>query len=68
MANPWMRKNPWLSMWMSAANQTMGAAQGTAKAAARRQVAGVQSEAVRQVMDFWAPASAPAKRRKARRR
>lgn len=72
MANPWMRKNPFLSMWLSAANQSIGAARGTAQAAAKRQVAGAQSEAVRQMMAFWTPSltlpGTPAKSRKPRRR
>ena len=68
MANPWMKKNPLLSMWLSAANQSLGAANGAAQAAARRQVATAQSDAMRQIMDFWGASAGLAKPRKSRRR
>jgi hypothetical protein len=68
MANPWTKKNPFLSMWLSAANQSLGAARGTAQAAARRQVTTAQNDAVRQVMDFWGASAGLTKPRKSRRR
>jgi hypothetical protein len=37
MRNPWVKKNPFLSMWMSGMNTVLGAARGHASAAARRQ-------------------------------
>jgi hypothetical protein len=67
MANPWTKKNPLLSMWLSAANQSLGTARGTAQAAARRQVATAQTDAMRQIMDFWG-ASAGLTKPKSRRR
>ncbi|MEJ8834827.1 hypothetical protein [Ramlibacter sp. AN1133] len=57
-----------MSMWLSAANQTAGTARATAAAAAKRQVASAQADAMRQFLDFWAPLSAaPRTRKKARR-
>ena len=53
MRNPWTTKNPFMSAWLSAANRTMGSARGQATAAAQRQVAAVQAEAAKQVVDFW---------------
>lgn len=67
MRNPWTSKNPFMSMWLSAANKTAGSARATATAAAKRQVATAQADATRQFLDFWAPKAAPAARKKARR-
>jgi hypothetical protein len=39
MANPWTKKNPFLSIWLSAANAWAGAARGAMTAAAKRQMA-----------------------------
>ncbi len=36
MANPWTKKNPLMSMWLSAANAWAGAARGLAAAARKR--------------------------------
>jgi hypothetical protein len=37
MANPWTKKNPLMSMWLSAANTWAGAARGLAAAEMGRQ-------------------------------
>jgi hypothetical protein len=55
MANPWTKKNPLLSLWLSAANTWAGAARGAMTAAARREVARATK----------APSRPRAKRRKA---
>jgi hypothetical protein len=68
MRNPWISKNPFMSMWLSAANRSAGVARGKATAAAKREIATAQADAMRQFMDFWAPpAAAPRPRKKARR-
>ena len=68
MRNPWTTKNPFMSMWLSAANRTANTARGQATAAAKRQVATAQADAMKQFLDFWSPQSPkPAPRRKARR-
>lgn len=58
MRNPWLKKNPFLSMWLSSANAVAGSARGRATAAARRAT-----------VAFWAEALNPpkAKKRKPRR-
>ena len=74
MKNPWTKKNPFMSMWLSGANAAMGSARGQATAAVKREANKAMSTAATagtaQVMDFWAQAlkapSAPRKRRKAR--
>jgi hypothetical protein len=79
MSNPWTKKNPLMSMWLSAANRSLGSARGQVTRAARRQVGAAQAEAARQVVDFWTGkpvklaakpvkrAAKPAARRKTRR-
>jgi hypothetical protein len=68
MSNPWTKKNPFMSMWLSAANRTAGAARGQATSAAKRGVAAAQADATRQILDFWAgKPSQPAARKKSRR-
>jgi hypothetical protein len=39
MSNPWLKKNPCLSMWLSAANAVVGTAQGHARKSAKKQAA-----------------------------
>ncbi|MGM9488166.1 hypothetical protein [Ideonella sp. YS5] len=53
-----------MSVWLSSANKVMGSARGQATAAAKRQVATMQSEAARQVIDFWSGKAAPKPSRK----
>ena len=36
MANPWMKKNPLMSLWLSAANRVAGSVRGQVAAQARR--------------------------------
>jgi hypothetical protein len=68
MRNPWTTKNPFMSMWLSAANRAAGTARGQATAAAKRNVATAQAEAARQMLDFWSGKTGkPAARRKTRR-
>jgi hypothetical protein len=72
MKNPWLKKNPFLSMWMSGANSMLGAARGTATAQARRHAASMMSEGTQQMLRFWtgalAPPSASAKRKRRKSR
>ena len=66
MRNPFATKNPFMSVWLSSANKVMGSARGQAPAAAKRQVAAVQAEAAKQVVDFWsakAPSTSSRKKR-----
>ena len=68
MRNPFAAKNPFVSVWLSSANRLMGSARGQATAAAKRQVASVQAEAAKQVVDFWSGKTAPPAARKKRSR
>jgi hypothetical protein len=68
MKNPWLKKNPFLSMWLSGANAVFGAARGSATAAARRQSKALMDHGARQIVDFWTGglASKPTRRKKRR--
>ncbi|BAN26429.1 putative uncharacterized protein [Caballeronia insecticola] len=52
-----MKKNPFLSMWLSGANAVVGSTRGRATAQAKRQVS-----------NFWSAALAPSKPKKRRAR
>ena len=69
MGNPWTKKNPFMSMWLSSANSAMGSARAQATAATKRQVAAAQADAAKQIVDFWSgKAVSPATRKKKARR
>jgi len=68
MKNPWGKKNPFLSMWLSGANAVAGAARSRATAEAKRQASSAMTRGAKQMVDAWTGAltgkSAPRKRRK----
>jgi hypothetical protein len=45
MRNPWLKKNPFMSMWLSEANRIAGTMRGQATAHARRQVSAAVTKA-----------------------
>jgi hypothetical protein len=53
MNNPWMKKNPLMSMWMSGANAVLGSARGRATAGSMRQATAMTTNAAAQTMRFW---------------
>jgi len=65
VSNPWTKKNPLMSMWLSSANRVVGAARAQATGAAKRQAAATQADAMKQIVDFWSGKSSkpPAKKR-----
>ena len=68
MSNPWAKKNPFMSMWLTAANSSAGRARGQATAAAKRQLAAAQADATEQFLELWfGKPKKQASRRKARR-
>jgi hypothetical protein len=65
MKNPWMKKNPLMSILMSGANAVLGSARSYAAAQAKRQTAAIMLEGHRQMMRFWTAAlTAPLSRKK----
>ena len=59
MSNPWLKRNPFLSLWLSGANKVMGSARGQINAALKREAskagAPMTEAATRQVTGFWTP-------------
>lgn len=71
MKNPWVSRNPFLSMWLSGVNSVLGAARGHAMNHARRQQTAVMNEASRAMLQFWlgsARPGAPVRKRRSKRR
>jgi hypothetical protein len=69
MANPWLKKNPFMSMWLSGAHSVANTARGQIAAEARRQSSAAMNTAARDVFAVWADAMtgvSAAKRRKRR--
>jgi hypothetical protein len=63
MANPWLKKNPLMSMWLSAANNAAGRARSAAAAEARRQQAALTKQTIRFWTRAWQAAVKPRRRR-----
>ena len=72
MKNPWLKKNPLMSLWLSGAHKVAGAVRGQAAAAVKREATRATEDAVaegtRQVLDFWGGAPGGASKPKARKR
>jgi hypothetical protein len=69
VSNPFLKKNPFMSLWLSGANSLAGSMRGHAAAQARRQATTAMTKATQDMFDLWAAALAPAPaRRKPRRR
>lgn len=62
MANPWTKKNPFLSLWLSGANAVTSRARGHAAAEAKRQQATLTKQASRFWTDAWLAAVKPKRR------
>ena len=69
MANPWTKKNPLLSMWLSGAHAVAGRARSAGAAEAKRQQTSLIKEATRFWGGTWLAGSKPkAKKAKPKRR
>jgi len=55
MRNPWMSRNPWLSLWLSGANTMAAAARAQAQSNAHR----MMSESVALALRAWSRALVP---------
>jgi hypothetical protein len=71
MTNPWLKKNPYMSMWLSGANAVAGSMRGHAAAQVKRHTATTVNAATQEIFKAWSGAllmQPPAvKRRKSRR-
>ena len=63
MANPWLKKNPLMSMWLSSANASAGRARSLAAAEASKQQAEFTKQTVRFWTGVWDSALKPKRRR-----
>ncbi len=71
MRNPFLKKNPFMSMWLSGANSVAGSTRAHAAAAhAKRQSATAVKKATKDVFDLWGSALShwPPERKKTGRR
>ena len=73
MPNPWLKKNPFLSIWLSGFNAAAGAARSHAAAEVRRRASTAMTQATRDILNFWtagfrAPATKTHKRKPRKRR
>jgi hypothetical protein len=68
MSNPWLKKNPFMSMWLSGANTVAHSARGRIAAEAKRQSNTAITEATRDMVSFWSGGPTGAARPKAKKR
>lgn len=68
MRNPWLKKNPFMSMWLSGANAVLGAARSRATAEGKRQAATMMSHGAKHMARFWSGVlmAPPRKKKKSR--
>jgi hypothetical protein len=69
MKNPWIKKNPLMSMWMSGTNAVLGSARSRSTAEGKRQAATMMAEGAKQMVRFWSGglmAPPPRKNKKSR--
>ena len=64
MANPWTKKNPFMSMWLSGANAAASRVRGYAAAEAKRQQATLTTQATRFWTSAWLAAVTPKRPKK----
>lgn len=68
MSNPWLKKNPFMSLWLSAANTAANSARGHVAASARRQSHAAITQATNEVVSFWSSALGAAPRPRSKRK
>ncbi len=68
MRNLWLKKNPYMSLWLSGANAAAGSVRSHGSAQAKRQATTAMTNATRDIFDLWAHAlaGAPVRKRKSR--
>lgn len=69
MSTPWLKKNPYMSLWLSGANSMANTARGKIAGHAKRQSTAALNKASRDIFSFWTGAfTAPLKPAKSVRR
>ncbi len=68
MKNPWTKKNPLMSMWLSGANAVAGSVRGRATREVKRQASTAMTKGTKQMLSFWSGGwIVPTKTRKRRK-
>lgn len=62
MKNPWTKKNPFMSMWLSGANTIANQVRGQSAAAVKREANAIAARGFGDVLDFWSKAMGAATR------
>jgi hypothetical protein len=60
LRNPWLTENPFMGMWLRAANSAAGSIRGIATAQAKRELTRATTKSTRDLLDIWGPALKPA--------
>jgi len=60
MSNPFLKKNPFMSMWLSAANRMAGTMRGQVTAQAKRQISAAVTKATNDNLKALVGGTAPA--------
>ena len=68
MSNPWLKKNPLMSAWLSAFNSAAGSMRGHAIGQAKRQAKTATTNATKTIFDAWLGPTTPVPTKKKRRR
>ena len=69
MSNPWLKKNPFMSIWLSGANSVANSARGRIAAEVKRQSTAAVKKSANDMFTIWASVitGSPASKRKRRR-
>jgi len=59
LPNPWLKKNPFMSLWLSAANRMAGSLRGHAISQAKRRVATAANAVRAETVKLWSDALVP---------
>lgn len=53
MTNPWLKKNPFMSLWLSGANAVAGSLRGHATAQAKRESTRAMNQLTKDMLAAW---------------
>ena len=68
MSNPWLKKNPFMSMWLSTANRMAGSIREQATAQVKKQVKAASTEVANENIKRWSAFVTGPAAKKTRRR
>lgn len=68
MTNPFLKKNPFMSMWLSGANRAANTARGQLMSQSKRQTSAAVNKATQDVFSFWVDTMSPAVKTRKKKR